>query len=194
MNVLISALPSLLGVAIGGLITFFIQQSITRKQQTWDKEKMILDILNKKETTKFEVFNKILHMNAKYPVLEYDIHRGPELNEKEYIERIRPLLYEIYHLLAESIVYEVENIEDIYERHYVLEAAEVGDDEVLALSYMKIMKLIKQEFKDLRESTAANLTIHKIPKKKWKWNSWFRYSEEEIREIEAHRKKNQKLS
>ncbi|CJB12149.1 Uncharacterised protein [Streptococcus pneumoniae] len=36
MEELIKALPSLLGVVVGGLITFFIQQATIRKQQEWE--------------------------------------------------------------------------------------------------------------------------------------------------------------
>lgn len=40
MDELLKALPSLLGVVVGGLITFFIQNRTIRKQQKWEREKM----------------------------------------------------------------------------------------------------------------------------------------------------------
>ncbi|WP_233193548.1 hypothetical protein [Sporosarcina sp. P3] len=58
MDELFKALPSLLGVIIGGLITFFIQQSIVRKQQKWDREKMKIDKFHQEQTIKFQTFNK----------------------------------------------------------------------------------------------------------------------------------------
>ena len=64
MDELIKALPSLLGVVVGGLITFFIQQATIRKQQEWDRKKMELDTHNKNEARKFEVFSQILHAHA----------------------------------------------------------------------------------------------------------------------------------
>lgn len=39
MNELIKAVPSLVGVVVGGLITFFIQQATIRKQQEWDRKR-----------------------------------------------------------------------------------------------------------------------------------------------------------
>ncbi|KRF52724.1 hypothetical protein ASG98_19655 [Bacillus sp. Soil531] len=152
MGELIKALPSLLGVIVGGLITFFIQQITIRKQQSWEKKKLELDNFYKNEEIKFKTFNKILELNGEHQVLEYDIHQGPELNYNKYIKYIRPLLFEIFHLLNDEIVREVNSIEDIFERQTAVEEAELGDAEDLRHSYSKILKLIKEQFTDLRAS------------------------------------------
>ncbi|MCU4898072.1 hypothetical protein OB968_02695 [Bacillus cereus] len=153
MNELIKALPSLLGVVVGGLITFFIQQATIRKQQEWDRKKMEIDTQNKNEARKFEVFSQILHAHAKHIVLEYSMHGPPELNELKYSQYIRPLLYEIYHLLDESITRKIEKIEYIYEKQFAMEEAEEGDIETLTENYQRIIEIIKKDFDNLRKST-----------------------------------------
>ncbi|MHA6261522.1 hypothetical protein ACXYMX_16805 [Sporosarcina sp. CAU 1771] len=144
--------PSLLGVIIGGLITFFIQQSIVRKQQKWDGEKMKIDKFHQEQTIKFQTFNKILQLNGSYEVLEHNIHYGRELNQNKYTEHIRPLLFDIFHLLDETIVTNVNSIEDINERQFVMEEKAPSDKEALSNSYLEILRLINEQFKELRKS------------------------------------------
>jgi hypothetical protein len=152
MDELLKALPSLLGVLIGGLITFLIQNVTIRKQQKWDREKLELDKFYQEQTIKFQTFNKILQLNGLYTVLEHDIHYGPELNQEYYTKHIRPLLFDIFHLLDEKIVAHVNYIEDTYERQFVMEEAAHGDREHLRDSYIKILELINKQFKELRKS------------------------------------------
>ncbi|PED17648.1 hypothetical protein [Bacillus toyonensis] len=152
MDELIKALPSLLGVVVGGLITFFIQQATIQKQQEWDRKKMELDTHNKNEARKFEVFSQILHAHAKHIVLEYSMHGPPQLNEVKYSKYIRPLLYEIYHLLDYEIVGKIEKIEYIHEKQFAMEVDEDGDMEVVTENYEEIIKIIKQDFNSLRKS------------------------------------------
>ncbi|MGR9593668.1 hypothetical protein [Bacillus thuringiensis] len=153
MDELIKALPSLLGVVVGGLITFFIQQATIRKQQEWDRKKMELDTHNKNEARKFEVFSQILHAHAKHFVLEYSMHGPPKLNEGRYSRHIRPLLYEIYHLLDESIARKIEKIEYIHEKQFAMEEGEEGDIEAVTENYQGIIEIIKKDFDSLRKST-----------------------------------------
>lgn len=152
MDELLKALPSLLGVIVGGLITFFIQQSTVRKQQKWDKEKIKIDIFYQEQTIKFKTFNKILQSNGLYEILEHGMHYGPILNQRNYTEYIRPLLFDVFHLLDEELVANINNIEDIYERQFVMEEESTGDRETLINSYIKILELINTQFKELRKS------------------------------------------
>lgn len=157
MDELIKAFPSLLGVVVGGLITFFIQQATIRKQQEWDRKKMELDTHNKNEARKFEVFSQILHAHAKHFVLDYRMDGPPELKENIYFEYIRPLLYEIYHLLDDPIVREIEKIEYIHEKQSAMEDEDEGDREALTKNYQEIIEVIKREFVNLRKSRKNNM-------------------------------------
>lgn len=88
-----------------------------------------------------------------YEILEIDLHNGPtDLNQKNYNEHIRPLLFDIFHLLDDEIAKEVNYIEDIFERQFVMEEEDPSDGEDLSNSYLKIINLIKEQFKELRES------------------------------------------
>jgi hypothetical protein len=57
-------------------------------------------------------------------ILDWNIHYGFQFQTSKYLERICPLLYEIYHLLDELIISEIENIEGIHERQCVFEEGE----------------------------------------------------------------------
>ncbi|MFK9119087.1 hypothetical protein ACJEBK_19690 [Peribacillus frigoritolerans] len=190
MDDLLKALPSLIGVVIGGLITFFIQRSTIKKQQKWDREKLRIDNFYKSEAEKFKTYNKILEIDATVEIHHhYDsIEGGYRLDLKKYFTYVRPLLFEIFHLLDDEVATEVNKIEYIFEREYMTGEEQPSDKKNLSDSYLKIIKLIKQQFKEYRKSN-ANLTLSKTPKKKWKWNSWLVYSEEERKEIEEHRQK-----
>ncbi|MGG0412965.1 hypothetical protein [Peribacillus simplex] len=189
MDDILKGLPSLIGVVIGGLITFFIQRSTIKKQQQWDREKLRIDNFYKSEAEKFKTYNKILEIDATRLIHHhYDsIDGGNKLDKKNYDTYVRPLLFEVFHLLDREVAAEVNKIEDIFEREYV-KGTEPSDKKNLSDSYIKIIKLIKQQFKEYRESNAS-LTVPKMPKKKWKWNSWLVYSEEERKEIDEQRKK-----
>ncbi|MGG2061661.1 hypothetical protein [Priestia megaterium] len=159
MNELIKALPSLLGVIVGGLITFFIQQITIRKQQSWEKEKLNLDNFYKGEATKFKIFNKILQLHVENTVLGVDVHDEPVLNQADYIEHIRPLLFEVYHLLNEDMAKEIDFIEDVFERESLTGERDEIETKDTTDSYLKVLNLIRQEFKNLRASKKDFLSI-----------------------------------
>jgi hypothetical protein len=150
MDEFIKALPSFVGVVIGGLITFLIQIITIRKQQKWERNKIELDNFYKDETIKFQAFNKIFQLDGKYSILNIDLQYGPELNQENYFEHIRPLLYEVFHLLDDNMAKEVNNIEGIYERQFITEDENPGDKESLSQSYSKILQLIREQFNDFR--------------------------------------------
>lgn len=153
-----TALLSLAGVVIGGMITFGIQTFTIRKQQKFEREKLELDNLFKEETTKFQTFNKILQLDGSYSILDIDLHYGPELNQENYNEHIRPLLFEIFHLLDDEIVKEINNIEAIYESQYVMEDENPEDKESLSQSYLSILHMIRNQFNDLRKTRKNKLS------------------------------------
>ncbi|MFS8601535.1 hypothetical protein LRO89_02930 [Priestia megaterium] len=159
MSELIKALPSLLGVIVGGLITFFIQQITIRKQQSWEKEKLNLDNFYKGEATKFKTFNKILQLHVEHSIIGVDINDEPVLNKTNYIEHIRPLLFEVYHLLSEDMAKEIDFIEDMFEMQTITSAIDEFDTEFSTHSYLKILNLIRKEFKSLRTSKKKFLSI-----------------------------------
>ncbi|CJG99778.1 Uncharacterised protein [Streptococcus pneumoniae] len=118
---------------------------------------MELDTYNKNEARKFEVFSQVLHAHTKHFVLDYRMDGPPELKEDMYFEYIRPLLYEIYHLLDDSIVREIDKIEYIHEKQSAMLDEDEGDLEALTKNYQEIIKIIKQEFVSLRKSRKENM-------------------------------------
>ncbi|AMQ05898.1 hypothetical protein [Sporosarcina psychrophila] len=150
-----SLVASLLGVIVGGFITYYVQKHSIEKQQQFEREKIKDDENKKNQEIKIRAYSKILHLNSTYIVSEWDHHTGKtELYGVKFIEHIQPILYEIYHLLDDEISKEFDYIEASYERIYVM-----GEDDddiwVLGESYSRILAKIRKEFEDIRNSRSS---------------------------------------
>lgn len=153
MSEIIKMILPLVGVVVGGLITFFIQQSVIRKQQKWDREKIEIDNFKKGETKKLETYNRILEVDAIYIIHIHDHHTGKgTLKIKNFNQYVRPLLFEIFHLLDEEVANSLNNIEEICERQRVMEDDYPDDYEKLSDNYINIISEIKKQFRQYRES------------------------------------------
>jgi len=97
-----SLVASLLGVTVGGFITYYVQKHSLEKQQQFEREKM------KKEEIKIKAYSNILHLSSTHIVSEWEHHTGQtELQSDKFIEHIQPILYEKYHLLNAEIAKEL---------------------------------------------------------------------------------------
>lgn len=150
-----SLVASLLGVIVGGFITYKVQKHSIEKQQQFEREKIKDEEHKKNQEIKIRAYSKILHLNSTYIVSEWDHHTGKtELYGVKFIEHIQPILYEIYHLLDDEIAKEFDYIETSYERIYVM-GAEDDDIWVLGESYSRILAKIRKEFEDIRNSRSS---------------------------------------
>lgn len=150
-----SLVASLLGVIVGGFITYFVQKHSIEKQQQFEREKMKEEENKKNQEIKIKAYNKILHLSSTHIVSEWNHHTGEtELHGVKFIELIQPILYEIYHLLDEEIAKEFDYIEAEYDRIYVM-GPEDDDKWVLGASYSRIIAKIRKEFEDMRKSRSS---------------------------------------
>jgi len=153
MDELLKAIPSLLGVLIGGLLTFLIQQNSLKKQQEWERNKIIVDNYERETTSKLEIYNKILNLDSTKIIYETTHQTGEtRLIVNNYNEFIRPLLFQSYHLLDEEVANEVDTIEEIFERQFVMEEEDPDDKNTLCKSYLNIISVIRKQFKVFRKS------------------------------------------
>ena len=154
---LMNMILPLVGVLIGGLITYFVQKKAIKEAHDFEREKIREENLQKDKEIKFQTYNKILYSNGSYIFSEWSLN-GNMLNKQNYLKFIRPVLFEIYHLLDKEILVEFNKIEEIYSRQ-----SEKGDLETdkknLHDSYIKIIETIKRKYKEhqkLQEITVDN--------------------------------------
>ncbi|GAA3721457.1 hypothetical protein GCM10022378_09400 [Salinicoccus jeotgali] len=150
-----SLVASLLGVVVGGFITYKVQKQSMEKQQQFERKKMKYEENKKNQETKIKAYSKILHLNSTHMVSEWDHHTSrTELYGDKYMKYIQPILYEIYHLLDDDIAKEIDYIEISFERIYIL-GSENDDKWSLGHSYSKILTEIRKEFEDIRKSRSS---------------------------------------
>jgi len=147
-----SLVASLLGVIVGGFITYFVQKHSIEKQQQFEREKINEEEIKKNKEIKIKSYNKILHLSSIHIVSEWNHHTGEtELYSDKFVEHIQPILYEVYHLLDAEIAKEFDYIERKHEEMTVM-GPENGDEWLLGAAYSTILAIIRKEFEEIRNS------------------------------------------
>lgn len=150
-----SLVASLLGVTVGGFITYYAQKHSIERQQQFEREKIEREENQKNQEIKIKAYNKILQLSSTHIISELEPYTGQtELYGNKYFEHIQPILYEIYHLLDNKIAKEFDYIETTFERIYIM-GPEEEDKWLLGESYSKILTGIRKEFENIRNSRSS---------------------------------------
>ncbi|MFJ7746694.1 hypothetical protein [Peribacillus sp. NPDC097295] len=150
-----SLIASLLGVTVGGFITYIVQRRSIEKQQQFEREKIQNEEHKKNQEIKIRAYNKILHLSSVHIISEWDHHNGQtELYSDKFIEHIQPILYEIYHLLDNDTAKDFDYIDGIHER-MSYDGAEEEDKWFLGAAYARIISNIRKEFGNIRNSRSS---------------------------------------
>lgn len=153
-----SLVASLLGVIVGGFITYKVQKHSIDKQQQFEREKIKDEENKKNQKIKIKAYNKILHLSSIHIVSEWNHHTGEtELYSAKFTEHIQPILYEIYHLLDAEIAKEFDFIDRKHEEMTVM-GPEDGDEWLLGAAYAIIIAKIRKEFEEIRNSRSSELS------------------------------------
>ncbi|MGG3042604.1 hypothetical protein ABEO76_05260 [Bacillus anthracis] len=101
-----------------------------------------------KET--LEVYNQVLKINGENAVIDYDNNGFSKLDLKVYQQKIRPILYEKYHLLHDEVAKIVADMDSIIGHMYF---GGEGHTEHMNLSdkYNKLIESIEQKIRDFRK-------------------------------------------
>ncbi|PGS28388.1 hypothetical protein COC59_05175 [Bacillus cereus] len=101
-----------------------------------------------KET--LEVYNQVLKINGENAVIDYDNNGFSKLDLNVYQQKIRPILYEKYHLLHDEVAKMVTDMDSIIGHMYF-----GGEDRTehmnLSDKYNKLIENIKQKIRDFRK-------------------------------------------
>lgn len=147
-EIIIMILP-LIGVLLGGVITFYAQQWSLKKTQNFEREKIEQDKQQFNENLKFKAYNTILINSGTYQIHLYDKETNGELDYEKYVKYVRPVLFEVFHLLDPEIRQELINIEYIYEGKPFKKGEEAeSDKKKLRTHYVKIIQHIIAKYEE----------------------------------------------
>lgn len=138
----------LIGVLIGGLITYFVQTKAIRETHKNERKKIEKENIKKEKELKYQAYNQILLNDAIESVNTFDLHYGWELNYNKYAENVRPILFKVFHLLDGKVADELLKIENTYAKIEAMGEPEDGDKESLGESFNTIKKVIRNSYKD----------------------------------------------
>ena len=153
-----SLVASLLGVTIGGFITYNVQKHSIERQQQFEREKIKDEENKRNQDIKIKAYSKILQLSSTHIISELEPHTGQtELYGEKYYEHIQPILYEIYHLLDDEIAKEFDYIETTFEKIYII-GPDDDDNEKwwLGESYSRILTSIRKEFENIRNNRSSS--------------------------------------
>ncbi|OEH54000.1 hypothetical protein AQ616_09435 [Oceanobacillus sp. E9] len=142
MDFLNAVLP-LIGVVVGGIITY-----LTQTKHHKDNE------LKKERSDKLRAYNEILRLEAYSPLI-YPTHHyeQKEFAWKLYEKNSRNILFKNLHLFDEEIIKRVLKIDGIFQK---IEAVGIDEDEldsvILFDNYNEIIKYIIKDYENLIKS------------------------------------------
>ena len=148
LSEVMSMILPLIGVVIGGLITYFVQTKTIRENHKHERKKIEDENIKKEKELKYQAYNQILLNDAIESINTYDFHYGWELNYNKYAENVRPILFKVFHLLDEKVADELLKIENTYAKIEAMGEPEDGDKESLGESFNTIKKVIRDSYKD----------------------------------------------
>ncbi|WP_268627530.1 hypothetical protein [Paenibacillus alvei] len=148
----ITAISTISASALTFLGTYFMSKNNNKRELDklhknieWEREKIELEIERKERLDKLKIYNKILKTDGEtiiqtsYPV---------EFHFKNYKEKIRPLLYEEFHLLDQNIKDIVRDIDSTISLCDFLGEVQKEEDKILEL-YNDLIKNINNHYTDI---------------------------------------------
>ncbi|QPQ35883.1 hypothetical protein [Lysinibacillus sp. JNUCC-52] len=144
-QIFVGVLP-LLGVIVGGGITFLTQNNTLNKQMRRDSEKE----KESQRIEKFLIYNDILKLDGEFQMQFYAGGGFTEFNIKNYRENFRPIFFSKYHLLDQEIAYNVREMDRIIMAADFFEEIEREQNDQLLLIFDKILTEIENILKEYR--------------------------------------------
>ncbi|MCS7464998.1 hypothetical protein N0M98_33485 [Paenibacillus doosanensis] len=112
-------------------------------QLLWEKQKIESGLIREHINKKYEIYNQILQVSGEVYVL---IHDPIDFHYKNYFDKIRPLLYQNYHLIDDDIRELVRDIDLNYSMEEFAGEMERQYAEKSYASYNKMFELIDGKY------------------------------------------------
>jgi len=142
----------LIGVVVGGMITYLTQISYLNKQFKTEK----LKDLEGKNTTRLLVYNEILKLDGENLMRLTDEYGYAEFNGKIFIEKFRPHFYSNFHLIHQEIANKLIEMDSILIAERIYEGEVIEESANLLPLYDDILDLIYSKQKESREKYFHN--------------------------------------
>ena len=132
---LIPVISALGGAVVGGYFTRKNQKELYNRQIYLESEKEKRELLN--ET--LSVYNKILKVDGEEILISHIGGSQYEFEIEIYNDRVRPILYEKYHILHSDVAKLIRTIDDVIQKCVHNEEVEDMDNAILMRDYSKII-------------------------------------------------------
>ncbi len=141
-----------IGLAVAGgaisLVSALFVQCFQFKNQIKMEE---IKVKREYKLKRMDVYNEILKIQNKDYVATINAEEGTcKFNYDIYLNSIKPILYQNYHLLGEKVIEAVKNIEDfLYSRNVAYDRPDITDEEVCT-DFLNMINLMENEAKQFR--------------------------------------------
>lgn len=146
---------------LGSWLTFGIQRRLSKQQIEWEKEKnesffqhelekMELQFYQEQLNYRMSYYNKILKAIKSTNVYEVDIMGEHTFNYGEYLNVIKPILYENLHFLPNEIIEKMDLIDNVISRQNYYEEEYENDAETCGDHYEDLSRSIQEEVEKFR--------------------------------------------
>lgn len=144
-----TGLLPLLGVLVGGLVTYITQNSAINKKNMQEKEKEILA----KKIELLEVYNIILKLDGENQMQEHVGGSLIEFNIIVFKDKMRPVLYSKYHLLHNDIADILRRMDSILTLGMFMNEYQIEHHDQLTDLYNNLLNNIEQHINRYRVTT-----------------------------------------
>lgn len=173
---IVNLLLPIITLILGSWLTYTLQGKNFEKTRKWDQEKLESQFKQERERLqeqfnydsekqkktffreqlirKMESYNVILKTMGENKVVEYPRYHEeePEFNNEIYTEKVRPVLYESFHLLNEDVAGDIIKIDKVFEEWDYNEEVGEGQSDLVTHYYENIKKVIQEELEDFRRN------------------------------------------
>lgn len=141
-----SSLP-LLGVIVGGIVTYKTQTTMLKKQFESELEKE----REKNNVERLKVYSEVLKLEGANIMYEY-AGQGADFNLKVFNKEFRPVLFTKFYLLHQEIAEIVRKMDMIVAEANFEEQLTRRHNDLLLNNFNKLISIIERQMKDYREN------------------------------------------
>lgn len=147
-QLLTGALPSLLGVIVGGMATYFTQTKTLKKQfkREVEREKQERNI------ERLKVYGEILKLEGENLMLQYMGGGRIEFNLKAFFTDRRPVFYSKFYLIDQVVADKIRNMDNIIGTANFYEELEQEQHDRLIIIYNEIIYNIEAHLISYKKS------------------------------------------
>lgn len=155
---IITGIFTLSGVVGGGWITTSGNSKIQKEKLSIEIDRDLEKEKREREIQKMKVYNNVLKVNGENSIVTRIGGPYRSIDIDEYMEEIRPFLYQYLHLLDEDVALILNEIDNKIAEANFNEEITHKEETYLSEKYLDLISFIRDHLDEFRQSTLA---IHK---------------------------------